>query len=143
MGETWRAPGRIPNAPLREAVLASDVELRDICVSVGLVRHDQRSESGDTTALKRFLGLTGTPCRSRASGTRSVSVLTTIDAGRAKGICDAIRVDFDELYPDAPDSVKPCGVNCGICESPLLNRAQDGLCNFCREETELFGSVAA
>lgn len=142
MGTTWRDPDRIPNAPLREAVLASDVELRHICIAVGLIRHDQRSESGDTTALKRFLGMTGTPCRSRAEGTRSVSVLTTITADRAKRICEAIRVDFDELYDGKlPD--QPWVARCRTCDVEMLDPHPEQLCGFCIAETEFVGGRAA
>lgn len=134
MRSNWSTPDtrppRVPNAPLRDALLASGLTLTEVCRQLGWTRstvsRGRVQPGADTTLLQRTLGLKGSTGR---PGYRQ-SWQTTVALERAQHIAAALRVDFDELYPDV--DVTPRKIGAGTCEEcglDLLWPAQ--LCGFC------------
>lgn len=64
-------PGKVPNERLREAFLASPLSVGEVALSIGWVTQRHGRMSGDTSRLRRTLGLlpeskrgrNGLPCR--------------------------------------------------------------------------------
>lgn len=145
-GIRWE--GRIPNAPLREALLAAlsdDLTLSDVCYRMGWVRlgprRDPGSRTGETAGLKRCLGIEPTRSRNRQTGSRDVTYVQTVEIDKAIAICKAINIDIDELYEGKMPAERVAGL-CDECDAPMLKLAPDGLCGLCAEELALFGRIA-
>jgi hypothetical protein len=141
MGAPWKGE-RVPNAPLRDAFLASGLTVSEVCRRLGWVRSDASSKGAETSRLKRGLGIEGTSASrfNRSRGYRPVSLVSTVEIGRAHAICEAIGVDFDELYAGLLPAQEVAG-RCSSCGNPLLWPAV--LCGFCEaEQAERFGVAA-
>lgn len=144
-GIRWE--GRIPNQPLREAVLnalSDDLTLSEICYRMGWVRPGGRGHNNamtaETAGLKRCLGIDVTRSKNRKTGAPGETYVCTVEITKAIAIAKAIGVDIDELYEEKwrPEAV--AGL-CDECDAPMLRPAPDGLCGFCSLELELFGKV--
>jgi hypothetical protein len=94
----------------------------------------------NTTRLTRALGMDA--YTETKDGVRRRSFSQTIALERAVGICEALRVDFDELYEGKLPPVVPRGGKCKTCEEVLLMPSDDGLCGFCTEERVAFSGWA-
>lgn len=110
--------GVVPVAPIRAAVLNSDVSFADVCRAIGFVRirSDRRSPAADMSRLRRTLGID--PMHRSGFAT---SVMTDV----ARRICEAVGTDLEAVLAAGPQ-VCACGEE--LVGSP------DGLCGFCREE---------
>lgn len=134
MNSRWATPDmrppRVPNAPLREAFLASGLTPTEVCRRLGwerrTVSRDRIYAGVDTTLLLRTLGLRRWVGRPGAKASYQV----TVALERAQHITAALGLDFDELYPDLTMAVveEPAGT-CEECGLDLLWPAQ--LCGFC------------
>lgn len=136
MGAPWTSPERIPNAPVREAYIASGKTPSEICQHLGLYDASRRRpHHPDTTGLSRMLGLQHSRSRATKDGAVCITRCSTISITNAKLICDALDVDFDSLYPDLP-SADPEG---GVCECGERMLYPAPRCGFCQAELEQFG----
>lgn len=134
--------GRIPNAPLRDALLAAlsdDLSLSDICRRMGWVRADGRTP--ETAGLKRCVGIDSTAAKDRKTGKSRVTFVATISLDRAKSLAQALDLDIAELYDDSVFPETVAGL-CDECDAPMLKPSPDGLCGLCAEELALFGRIA-
>lgn len=136
--------GRIPNAPIREALLAAigeEMTYSDVCHKMGWLRPKHGSQAGETAGLKRCTGIEPTRSRNRRTGERCETYVATIAVDRAKAIALAIGVDLDDLYGDIWTTEKSAG-HCKTCDNPMIEPDPTGQCRFCLLEEELFGQIA-
>jgi hypothetical protein len=130
-----RGPDRIPNAPMREAFVASRMTSSELARELGW-----QSPSGkyDTTMVMRTLGLHNS--RNVLNGKVYTSANRTMDIDNARLMCRALGVDFDELYDGLLPEQEAAG-ECKLCYSPMLEPDPEDMCGFCRWEIESFGFV--
>lgn len=132
---------RIPVEPLRTAFEASGLTLSEVCNRLGWVRAVGSVNEGgpSTTNLTRSLGMA--PSKTRSKGQVYESWYQTIDREKAKAICVAIGVDFDDVYVDELSEPRPRGGVCG-CGERMVRHAER--CGFCElEQAEYERGMAA
>jgi hypothetical protein len=121
-----RSESMVENAPLRKAFQDSGESSVDVCWRLGLTEMRNGRRYASPARLTRALGMS----YETSNGRRTVRASLSID--RARAICDAIGVDFDELYP-----VLTTGDNAGTCkgcDAELLIEAD--YCGFCLKDLE-------
>lgn len=128
-----RGPDRLPNAPLRELFVASSLTASEVAWRCGWGREGR---GADTTKLRRLLGLTDTKTIANGRIYRSFDV--TVSIGNAKLLCQALEVDFDELYAEHDFEEEVAG-ECKLCGSPMLEPDPEDTCGLCWWEIEQFG----
>lgn len=136
--------GRIPNGPIREALLkaiSEDLTYSDVCRKMGWLRNKDDRLAGETAGLKRCTGIEPTRSRNKRTGERNETHVATIDLEKAKAIANAIGVDLDDLYGDVWSPEKPAAI-CRTCDNPMLEPDPEGTCGLCKLEVELFGQLA-
>lgn len=141
-GISWE--GRLPNQPLREALLAAlddGMTLSEVCYKMGWTRPGTNGRTAETAGLKRCLGIEATRYKNRQSGAPHATYVSTVKIERAKGIAAALGLDIDELYDGLLPEELPAAL-CRTCDSPMLRPDPEGTCGFCQAEVALFGRVA-
>lgn len=123
---------RVPNEPLREAMKESGLSYTGVCVRLGWFRPNRKA---DTTRLMRHLGISPSRRQNRKTGQVYISCVDTISLANARGICHALGVDFDEVYPDIPQN--QIAGQCVECGNPMLWPVPERMCGFCLEEREM------
>ncbi len=134
MSSRRQAPVKVPNAPLREAFLASGMTRSEVCERLGwLCTRPNGGLDADSSRLARVLGLRMVGAEYR----------DTVYLAVAAKIAEALGMDFDDAYEAYIPAVRPRGGLCVECGIALLRPVSDRTCGFCRDELVLFGWVAA
>lgn len=100
---SYTHPDLVPNAPLREAFLRSEMTASDVCRAIGWVRTCQRrgrrtlQTSGQTSRLKRALGLASSWHNRPYGRRRYESTQSHLSYGTAVSIALALGVDPVEV----------------------------------------------
>lgn len=124
-----RERARIPNAPLREAFLASGMTADQVCRELDWFdERVTRTAKPEITRLTRSLGLA--PGGGQKPGTRQ----QLIGIEKARRIAEAMNVDLSLLYPD---ELAPAGTPCAECGEPMWEATAEGICGWCIEERDL------